>query len=415
MHQKPTTSEVSILPQSDCPSWVVRLCFVATLFVSVRLPGLGLLTVGVLPALLILRWTTSVARPHRRLLTLAGAALISGSILLAFLEPPVGTPGPLYSSLAIALWMLTLPALGFAVCLALSTSSRPALLLSLSIAGGIASELFDEGVTSNLWKYSVGYGICALALLLLRPKKIISIVVIVAVLSIVCVRNESRSIILMLIASALSVILLRVVANVSRRTRTLLIGGSGLVAAIVLVWAMSSGALGGDLQRRYDQQAGTAGNVIAGGRVETQAARALVEQRWYGYGLGAEASGSTRRYAVEAVEASGGDYTSPYFRSVILGERADLHSGISNLWFHGGFGGIALFVGLAWVIILGLTSSARYVASSVGLAFLMWFGLWDLLFSPIQISDHVSLALGIALWLGSPRSVDEPGRAMSIG
>lgn len=83
--------------------------------------------------------------------------------------------------------------------------------------------------------------------------------------------------------------------------------------------------------------------------------------------------------AVNAVAAAGG-FTGNYYSDVVFRGRVDLHSGISNMWYYFGIGGLALaaaFCGhllrgtvhvMTWDRALQPAALFRYLVRAVGFA-----------------------------------------------
>lgn len=111
---------------------------------------------------------------------------------------------------------------------------------------------------------------------------------------------------------------------------------------------------------------------------------------------------------IDRVRLAGGDFTSPYFSQVVLGDRVDLHSMFANLWFHGTVFGVVFAAFVLFSLVRGLANLSRLPEVwQTFVSFCIWMALWDVLFSPMQQSDRIALGLGLAwaLSLGGRQAV----------
>lgn len=368
---------------------------IATALVSARVPNLGLIPLGVVPAFVaVLTQSAALPRSARRTLGLALLAVISGAFLGAFIERTQGIGDWTIETLFIGLWILSIPLMASAIFLAWTTSRARHLLVVAMVIGTVSNVLYFP-LDVNPWKQAIGYSCSVLLLLWAHSARLVAQSAVLIALFSLGIYFDTRSLALVAALALGSVIM-------SRRRRTG-VGGALRVAVAgacflgVLALALESGWLGAEQRDLYEVQTRTASNLVTGARVESVITEGLARERPIGYGLGVQVAPLLQVRMIDRVRLEGGDYTSGYFTQSVLGQRADLHSTISNLWFHGGPAGLLMALAIGWWLALALASLSRIPKSWQAIcAFLLWMGLWDLLFSPMQQSDRLSLALGCA-------------------
>jgi hypothetical protein len=379
---------------------------------SVHVPGLGLVPVGAVLALVRWReihrataelWSSSA----RSLLPCAGAALAVGVLLrIALVGSGDGTLRGSLTAVEVAIWIVAFPLLGLGGFLAFSQLGMYRGLWWVTL-GALVGNIAYFGVPAlNPWKYVLSYPVSLLVLMLAaRARGRLGPILACAVLVAVSVAFDSRSV---AGAAALTGIFVTVFGSrspqassrSSERWRLATIAAVSVAALLVLLNAMRLGWLGATLASQYAQQTTGGRNILLGGRVELNATSVLLDARPQGFGLGASPSLGLQADAIRAVAAAGGDPNRDYYNFAVFGDRVDLHSIIADLWFHAGMGGVALTAVMVAVLLRGVIamSSGPWPA---GLRAAAYFAIsqacWDLPFSPMAQIDHVVIGLAVAL------------------
>lgn len=368
---------------------------IATALVSARVPNLGLIPLGTVPAFVaVLARSAALPRSARRSLGLALLAVISGGFMAAFIDRRQGIGDWTTETMFIGLWILSIPLLASAIFLAWTTSNARRLLVVAMLIGTASNALYFP-LDVNPWKQAIGYSCSVLLLLWAHSAHLVAQSAVLIALFSLGLYFDTRSLALVAALALGSVAM-------SRRRRTGVAGAlrvamAGACFLGVLVLALESGWLGSEQRDLYEEQTRSAGNLITGARVESVITGGLARERPIGYGLGVQVAPVLQVRMIDRVRLEGGDYTNGYFTQSVLGQRADLHSTMSNLWFHGGPVGLLMALAIGWWLALALASLSRIPrAWQAVCAFLLWMGLWDLFFSPMQQSDRLSLALGCA-------------------
>lgn len=374
---------------------------------SVRLPSLGLIPIGVLPA------AAAVAARGARLpkivaraIAWGGLSAVFGLLLGATLNEGEGQGTWTYNTLAVGLWIVSIPVLAGGIYLAWRRpDARKSLIVSMAIATGANAAYFP--LDGNPWKQAVGYSCSVLIVLVLAGRTLVGQLASLTLVGALGIYFETRSLALCAALAAGTVLM-------SRRRRS---GWSGVVriglttAALMAVLgiALQSGWFGAKQKDLYIEQTRNTSSLVTGARVESVITTGLAAERVWGYGLGAQVDPNASARMINRVRLQGGDYSSDYFTNSVLSSRVDLHSTAANLWFHAGLVGLGLAAAIGLWIIRAIAGLSNYSAAwRAPCAFIMWMGMWDLLFSPMQQSDRVAWALACAwLVLSAPQGKDD--------
>jgi hypothetical protein len=370
-----------------------------------KAPGLTLIPLGALPALLLLPVTVSALRTSpwvRKILLIATSLALIFGVIGRWTAAAVGLP----VSTTLGFWELIGWLTGHAAIIIGATWSITKLGMRktvILIACGGAVTLFLLGELGS-WKGQLGYVAPLLALaLFMNSSKNISrfILVVCAVLSAVSdARSQS---VVALISLAITFIPAKFSTWMySHPVRSTITAAAvlGAVLAIALQ-GMGAGWFGAEIQERSATQVDLGQNIIEGGRTEWAATLVLFANHPLGFGAGVRPDNALEEAAISAAGRVGGDTLGPYFPVTVFGDRVDLHSITADLWYHFGPPGFALalgvLIGLLWILALTIRSnSARALVSFAALS-----ALWDLLFSPLGNADRVITGVALAIYLVS--------------
>jgi len=348
----------------------------------------------------------------RPLIGLTLLAVCVGVLLELTVPLSLGGSGNLFNALAVALWIVEIPLLGITVAYALcQIDLRPGLvaLAAGALAGGIlyTPSLFTSNLAST-WKYLLGYPVSALVLALIGRSRPPAAILATLGLAGIAFLASARSLGLILIVAAALTLIVKVRGSSvwSAAPRVII---AATISATFLAIAMGNGWLGSSLQQLDIQETSQGQSLLLGGRPEFNATFALMQVRAVGFGIGTLPSVGVADVAVNAVSASGG-YTGAYYETTVFNGRVDLHSGVSNLWYHFGIGGLALAALLGLIFLKGGLSMSLLARSLQPCGqFLIWYGAWDLAASPIDNFPHISIAIGVSLAVMST-AIRQPSR-----
>lgn len=185
---------------------------------------------------------------------------------------------------------------------------------------------------------------------------------------------------------------------------------AGLSAAIysVATSLLTSGYFGPELQQRSVDQIDSTGSLIAGGRPEWAATRALIELRPRGYGVGVIpqlADHSAARQGLASINVDTGGYLTNF----MLGGQFRLHSVTSDLWARFGIIGIALALTVIFALVRSLSTLAAARRAPTIVIFITILALWHMLFGPFYSNwPDVCFALGLSLLVHPDAEQDMP-------
>lgn len=384
------------------------------LTLAVHIPHLGLVPVGVVVAL----WRIGRAwralrhlRPARWLVYTATASLIMGAILrLALVGEPDGRLQSGGTAWQVTIWIAAFPLLGLAGAYALQVLGIRRGLFWVTVSAVIGTLAYYGLPAANPWKFSLSYPVAiAVFYLLLRSRRKLLPIIACLALGMVSVAYDSRNVTGAAIVTAVLVAVrprqadddIDDPARVRRHAALMFTLAAGGVA---LLWnGMKLGWLGSDLAATYARETAGGQNLILGGRVEFRVAAVLMQARPFGFGLGTTPSLALRDQSLLAVQAAGGDPNQRYYNFAVFADRTDMHSILSDLWFHAGWAGVLLAGALLVILVGGLIRAATARSVRPGLAALAMFGVaqaaWHVLFSPMGQVDQVGIGLALALAL----------------
>lgn len=288
--------------------------------------------------------------------------------------------------------------------------------LLLSLAGSLAAVPLSSGsFHSNPWKYGLALPISILAILLVARNRVL-LVLVVLLLAGVSVRADLR-----LWIALLAIVTLVTVFAGNRWTRP---PGSGVVslglvtvaASMTALWlitqAATSGMLGTSMQERTRQQLeGANGNLLLGGRPEWGAAIALWQENPFGIGIGVAPSLNDYWIAIGNMPFSnrGLQEISTVAISFKRGQ-INFHSTFWNFWgFYGAAGVILVVLALIYLAhaTMATIAATKSISLKASLTLLLLSGIWNILFSPTDVSQLV-IALATALYTLHQRGEKEP-------
>lgn len=380
-------------------SWIPH---VVALTMLLRIPGMALVSVGQMLAVVVLPLS---ARAVRRvdavaLMVLLALSALSGVVALAASRTWLGLQANVANAAEVLAWpfALTLGGIAIAWCVTVLGARRTLAYIALA---GLVDFMIIIWDWSNPWKFGVGQFVTLAVLVFLwnRPRRYVLLAMLP--LMIISAATATRGLLLMQLAALLVVFLsFRSTRTSSTRWRveaviTICAVGIALAGAPA---AAEAGWFGSAIKERTMVNTQGGESVILGGRLEWVGAVPLFQSQPWGYGLAVQPSEEQKRAVYAKTEPLTPGSTG-YFSGVVFGPRVDLHSSVLNAWFH--FGVIGL-VWAIWVFVLlafGLASIPMGGREDAALAFVIAMSTWHFVYSPLLASAWVSVGLGIALTL----------------
>lgn len=381
---------------------------------SVHWPDYGLVPISFLVG--VVRFPRAyralrTGRSLRPLLLMTALALAVGAFLRFTISDEVGTSPDLISAIEVGLWILSMLVLSVTGAYALEIlGMRKGLTLfaaSSLVGNWLYYGLYIPQDPETVWKYVVGYSVSLIVILTaMRGRKphVLGIISVATVLVVVSMSLGARSQALIIgIAAVLAVPRLGTGVSSKRggvASHALMSLMAVSAAAMFLTTAMQQDWFGDHLRQVYERQTAHGNGLLLGGRTESAATFQLMQMHVMGFGLGTRPSDGLLREAVGAVARAGGAYMGAYYPTVVFGQRVDLHSMAADLWFHAGFGGLALVACIGIILVSGSLCASRN-PSSLGFVcqLLIWQAIWDLGFSPMGNIDRLCAGLMVAIAL----------------
>jgi hypothetical protein len=182
---------------------------------------------------------------------------------------------------------------------------------------------------------------------------------------------------------------------------------------------LTKGYFGSELQQRSVDQIDATGSLIAGGRPEWAATRALVEYRPGGYGIGVVPDLVDHGIAKSGMASINVD-TGGYLTNYMMGGQFRLHSITSDLWVRFGIVGVVLAAIIVYAVIRSTSTLLAQRQAPAIVVFMGVLALWHMAFGPIYSNwPDVCLALGVVLLVRTdvpPNSTESvPQRRASHG
>jgi hypothetical protein len=381
--------------------------FFSLIGLGFKFPGMGFVPMGVLFGLSQFARNFKIfttVYTGRLLVTIAFWAVISGLLVRLFASERELDSLGLMAVVTTAIWvaMMVLVAITIIIPVQRIGLEKSFVLVGAGMAIGTYLLVRPEKYE---WKYALGYGVVILGLGI-AARRTLPVSIIAGIGFIFFSFSQGARSIGIIVAFSIAAAVLASVRGSSQRENRIgpgIVFGSaltfsGLVAAII--YAMKTGWLGEKLQASYIEQTAGGQFILIGGRTEWRASWDLFLANPWGYGLGGQPSGDQKRSAIAAATEFRGSYFDPYFTKSVFGTRVDLHSAFCNLWFHFGIGGLLLALTILVILVRGVLRALHLSPVMVAPAvFILAFGIWDLLFSPMRQYDHIGLAIGIAVLL----------------
>lgn len=350
-------------------------------------------------------------RSLRPLLFMTALALAVGAFLRFTISDDVGTSPDLISAIEVGIWILSMLVLSVTGAYALGIlGMRKGLTLfatSSLVGNWLYYGLYIPHDPETVWKYVVGYSISLIVILMAvrgRTQHVLGIISVATVLVVVSMSLGARSQALIIGIAALLALPRPGTGVSSKRGGVARHALMSLMAVSTAAWflttAMQQDWFGDHLRQVYERQTAHGNSLLLGGRTESAATFQLMQMHVVGFGLGTRPSDGFLRQVVGAVARAGGAYMGPYYPTVVFGQRVDLHSMAADLWFHAGFGGLALVACIGIILVSGSLCASRN-PSSIGFAcqLLIWQAIWDLGFSPMGNIDRLCAGLMVAIAL----------------
>lgn len=192
----------------------------------------------------------------------------------------------------------------------------------------------------------------------------------------------------------------------SRWYPAIVLAGVGAAMYGLATSLLTGGYFGVAIQQRTIAQINTSGSLIAGGRPEWAATRALATEHPWGYGLGVVPDANDYAIAksgLDSINVDAGGYLTNY----MLGGQFRLHSITSDLWITYGIVGVALALTIAFALVRTLSTLSAERRCPPIVAFAVILAIWDLAFGPIYSNwPDVCFALGVTLMPRPPAAGD---------
>jgi hypothetical protein len=345
-------------------------------------------------------WLGAVRRSRgaTALIVLACAAVPGGLVLALYVGPPAGRGWDRGSALAIALLVLT--AVGAVGLLLWARTVLRLPHVALLVGSGLLADGVLDAGGPNPWKYALSFPVTLLVLALLSRRHSLLLCGALVVLAAVGITNESRSYAAFCVLTAALVLWRSAATGRTSRLRVLaVIGSTGLAAYMLGTELLVEGYLGATLQERSVEQVQNAGSLIAGGRPEWAATRALFAEHPLGFGLGAVPSAGDLRTAKEGLDTVGIRGDNGYVTNYMFGGGFKLHAIVADLWASFGLSGVVLGALLAGLVVRAMASTLAGPRPDALVVFLSLMALWWLFFGPLQSN---ALDVAVALGLGAP-------------
>jgi hypothetical protein len=185
--------------------------------------------------------------------------------------------------------------------------------------------------------------------------------------------------------------------RVNRWYPALLLAGIAVAIYSIVSSLLTGGYFGPVLQQRSTAQIDATGSLIAGGRPEWSASRALFQHRPRGYGVGVVPELSDRLIAKHGLASIGVD-TGGYLDNYMLGGQFRLHSISADLWVNFGWVGLALAATIVYTLVRNLSTLVAANRAPTVVIFICTLALWHMLFGPIYTNwPDVCVALGLSM------------------
>jgi hypothetical protein len=281
-------------------------------------------------------------------------------------------------------------------------------MVALYGAGGLAGAVYGLDLS---WKYSLSVPATFLALgLAERTGRRPLAVVVVLAMGVSGIVEEGRSFFAFCVMAALLTLWqARPAGRVGRLGRwapAMMAAGMAVILYLLATALLTGGYLGTELQERSVTQIETTGSLLAGGRPEWAATRALFAQRPQGYGTGVVPSWGdymAGKSGLASINIDAGGYTKNY----IFGGQFRLHSVAADLWVSYGWVGLVLAATLLVALVRSLSFTLASRLATTSAIFAITLALWYLFFGPIYSNWlDVCVAVGLTLLLR-----DEPAGA----
>lgn len=379
---------------------VVAVLILLTLLLKV--PGYSLVPLGALSGimLILVTWRHLRGKRLRFLVWGTGLALFVGLAWRVLNIVSSAQPASLETFASVVLWLLAFPLVIAAGLWGLSKLTPRFGMILIALGAMLGSLATAEQVS---WKGTLGIYVAMLLLLLVASSASLSAVALTGIAA-VSAAADARS--MAVVAGVSLVVMVFTRRNPGGRARTFWMLGLIAAVGVAAIWAMSLGLFGESVQQRTLNQLTNPVFIFGGARVEFAATIALASANPLGYGVAMSPSSTDVAAGIDAVRLAGGDWTAPYFMESVFASRVDLHSTVSNLWFHFGFGGLLFAILLLVLLLRNLAPAAQEGRRILGMAavFAILIGLWDMLFSPMGNSDRIIFAVLAAATAFSGRS-----------
>lgn len=398
----------------DSPTSSSLLTKVTAVSLAVRLPGLGLLPIGVgfglLSFPLAYRTLRESSRVPAALLAMSVLAVTSGWFMRWYFHPSDAVAASTSQAWMLTIWLLALPVLVVSTWFCkrqLGAWRASALFGAGFLVGNVI--YFESASFENSWKFAFAIPVSILVLAVIgrlgAPK--LGTFLTISGLATLCFVYDYRSTGGMLLFTALLAAMPDRTREADRQRRravrdVIVLAAIGAVAYAVFTQAMAVGLLGDRAQQRFETQTrqGTQ-SLLLSARTEWRVSLRFMRDHPAGFGVAMRPSAADRVLAAQVAYGSARFDGTGYFEDRALGERVDLHSSIASMWFHFGIPGFA--VGLS---LLGLL--AREVGAQLAqlrgpdsyrplYLFLGLQALWDLVFSPMAGAFLTVCAIGLLL------------------
>ena len=186
----------------------------------------------------------------------------------------------------------------------------------------------------------------------------------------------------------------------------LLVAGITVAIYTLATALLTGGYLGSTLEERSTTQIETTGSLIAGGRPEWSATRALLSMRPEGFGVGVIPSWGdyiAGKSGLASINVDTGGYAKHY----MFGGQFRLHSVAADLWVSYGWAGVAVAVVIIAVVVRGLSFTVAARRAPPSAVFMGALGLWYTFFGPIY-TNWIHVCVAFAFVVLAVRALDDP-------
>ncbi|MEY2848664.1 MAG: hypothetical protein RI885_1329 [Actinomycetota bacterium] len=290
------------------------------------------------------------------------------------------------------------------------TDGTVAVLFGIGMLGSIVIRERGLIFDGDAWKFGLATAVTVTALGVAgrRGRRLLEVAILVVILGVTLVSDARSYSAIILLTLIVTVIQFRPDRHDRRasalRLSVVIVGAAALVYSIGQTLILD-GYLGSAAQERTAAQIDVSGSLILGGRPEIAASAALLQDRPWGFGVGALPTLADITVAKTGMAAIGYQPNNGYVENYMFGNGFELHSLLGDLWVAYGIPGLALAAAIVVICVITLSKTLAVNRASALLVFLVVNAFWNFLFSPIYSSLlTLMLLVGLVVQRAGPKS-----------